>query len=296
MNLYEFLSVVATAVEDPVQRANFIGNVLGDALNTLQSAEAQEALASVDNFVAAIGISQAGNNPASVTDISNVKTVTDRFSRLFSAFNELLSVGKRCHEAAKKRTNGGIPIAASSGAVNISIPKGMSILEAAEKLHFPDEGPVSLQDLARDDPFVPLWPRILPHMLRMLDIMFRLWHPRRHADFLRDPVQRYALAISDDDAFMARKNDGKNGGVFGEGGTAGSIIPGTDRRDMNLAPRWSGWLNEMRNALFQMLGLLAGQRVLYAPEVAEFYPQLVAVVTDPENLRAMEHRHCTQYL
>ena len=95
---------------------------------------------------------------------------------------------------------------------------------------------------------------------------------------------------------MARKTGGKNGGVFGEGGTAGSIIPGTDRRDMNLAPRWSGWLNEMRNALFQMLGLLAGQRVLYAPEVNEFFPQLVSVVTDPENLRAMEHRHCTQYL
>ena len=296
MNLYEFLSVVATAVGDPVQRANFIGNVLGDALNTLHSAESQEALSSVDNFVNAVGIRQASNNPAIVTDVSNVKRVTDRFSRIFSAFNELLSVGKRCHEAAKKRANGGIPIVASSGAVNINIPKGMSVVEAAETMHFPDEGPVSLQDLAMDDPFVPLWPRILPHMLRMLDIMLKLWQPRYQAEFLRDPIQRYALAISDDDAFMARKTDGKNGGVFGEGGTAGSIIPGTDRRDMNLAPRWSGWLNEMRNALFQMLGLLAGQRVLYAPEVAEFYPQLVAVVTDQDNLRAMEHRHCTQYL
>ena len=296
MNLYEFLSVVASAVEDPLQRANFIGSVLADAINTLQSAESQDALASVDNFAVAVGIIQAGNNPASVTDISNVKTVTDRFSRIFSAFNELLSVGKRCHEATKKRASGGIPVAAASGAVNINIPKGMSVMEAAETLHFPDEGPVSLQDLSREDPFVPLWPRILPHMLRMLDIMFKLWQPQRHADFLRDPVQRYALAISDDDAYMAKKNDGKNGGVFGEGGTAGSIIPGTDRRDLNLAPRWSGWLNEMRNVLFQMLGLLAGQRVLYAPEINDFFPQLVSVVTDPENLRAMEHRHCTQYL
>eukprot|EP00533_Pseudo-nitzschia_delicatissima_P009220 CAMPEP_0116104504 /NCGR_PEP_ID=MMETSP0327-20121206/14491_1 /TAXON_ID=44447 /ORGANISM="Pseudo-nitzschia delicatissima, Strain B596" /LENGTH=1505 /DNA_ID=CAMNT_0003596761 /DNA_START=256 /DNA_END=4773 /DNA_ORIENTATION=- len=296
MNLYEFLSVVASAVEDPMQRANFIGSVLADAVNTLQSTEVQESIASVDNFAAAIGIIQAGNNPASVTDIANVKAVTERFSRIFSAFNELLSVGKRCHEASKKRANGGIPVAAASGAVNINIPKGMSVQEAAETLHFPDEGPVSIQDLARDDPFVPLWPRILPHMLRMLDIMFKLWHPRRHVEFLRNPVQRYALAISDDDAFLSRKTDGKNGGVFGEGGTAGSVIPGTDRRDMNLAPRWSGWLNEMRNGCFQMLGLLAGQRVLYAPEVNEFFPQLVAVVTDPENLRAMEHRHCTQYL
>ena len=296
MNLYEFLSVIASAVEDPVQRANFIGSVLADAVNTLQSAEAQDAMASVDNFTAALGITQAASNSASVTDIANVKAVTDRFSRIFSAFNELLSVGKRCHEASKKRANGGIPLAAANGAVNINIPKGMSITEAAETLHFPDEGPVSLRDLAVDDPFVPLWPRILPQMLRMLDTMFKFWHPQRHAALLRDPVQRYALAISDDDAYLSRKTDGKNGGVFGEGGTAGSIIPGTDRRDLNLAPRWSGWLNEMRNALFQMLGLLAGQRVLYAPEINEFFPQLVAVVTNPDNLRAMEHRHCTQYL
>lgn len=296
MNLYEFLSVVATAVEDPIQRANFIGSVLGDALNTLQAVETQEALSSVDNFVTALGIAQASNNPASVTDIANVKVVTDRFSRIFSSFNELLSVGKRCHEASQKRANGGIPAASASGAININIPKGMSLMKAAETMHFPDEGPVSINDLAVDDPFVPLWPRILPQMLRMLDITFKLWQPRQQAVYLRNPIQRYALAISDDDAFLARKTDGKTGGVFGEGGTAGSIIPGTDRREMNLAPRWSGWLNEMRSALFRMLGLLAGQRVLYAPEIAEFYPQLVAVVTDPDNLRAMEHRHCTQYL
>jgi len=296
MNLYEFLSVVATSVQNPVQRANFISSVLGDALNTLQSSETQEALMSVDNFVAAVGIAQAANYPASVTDISNVKTVTERFARIFSAFNQLLSVGKRCHEAAKKRPNGGIPTAASCGAINMSIPKGMSVVEAAEALNFPDEGPVSINDLSMDDPFVPLWPKILPHMLRMLDIVLKIWRPQHQAAFLRDPIQRYALAISDDDAFMSRKTDGKNGGVFGEGGTAGSIIPGTDRRKMNLSPRWSGWFNELRNSLFQMLGLLASQRVLYAPEISEFYPQLVAVVTDSDNLRAMEHRHCTQYL
>eukprot|EP00535_Pseudo-nitzschia_heimii_P013747 CAMPEP_0197199492 /NCGR_PEP_ID=MMETSP1423-20130617/33909_1 /TAXON_ID=476441 /ORGANISM="Pseudo-nitzschia heimii, Strain UNC1101" /LENGTH=1261 /DNA_ID=CAMNT_0042653349 /DNA_START=1042 /DNA_END=4828 /DNA_ORIENTATION=+ len=312
MNIYEFLSVVATAVEDPIQRANFIANVLGDALITLNAVETQEALASVDNFVAAIGIAQAANNPTYVTDVSNVKSVTDDllgFSLLSTNYCLLESDAMRLPKkrayggipvaissAAKKRAYGGIPVAISSGTVNINIPKGMSVLEAAETLHFPDEGPISLRDLSIHDPFVPLWPRILPHVLRMLDIMLKLWQPRRQATFLRDPVQRYALAISDDDAYMARKTDCKNGGVFGEGGTAGSIIPGTDRRDMNLAPRWSGWLNEMRNALFQMLGLLAGQRVLYAPEIAEFYPQLVSIVTDRDNLRAMEHRHCTQYL
>ncbi len=294
MHLYEFLSMVATAVEDPAQRAKFIEDVLGDALNTLQSPETQQALSSVDSFLASVGIAQAASYPGSVTDTTNVKTVTDRFSRIFSAFNELLSVGRRCHEASKKRPNGGIPT--TNGIPDTGLPVGMSITDAAETLTFPDEGPVSIRDLSVDDPFVPLWPRILPHVLKMLDIMLKMWRPEQQAILLRDRIQRYALSISDDDAFMSRKTDIKNGGVFGEGGTAGSIIPGTDRRDMNLAPRWSTWFNELRNTLFQMLGLLAGQRILFAPEIAQLYPQFVAVVADPENLRSMEHRHCSQYL
>jgi hypothetical protein len=296
MHLYEFLTVVATAVEDPAQRSNFVGSVLSEALGILESAETQQALSSVENFLSAVGIAQATSNPGSITDVSNVKLVTERFTRIFSGFNELLSVGKRCHEAAKKRPNGGIPSVPSVSSTTLSIPKEISIAEVAENGNFPDEGPVSLQDLAIDDPFVPLWPRILPHVLRMLDILFRIWRPEWQTRLLGDKIQRYALAMSDDDAFLCRKNGGKNGGVFGEGGTAGSVIPGTDRREMNLAPRWSVWFAELRNCLLQTMGLLAGQRALYSPEVSQLYTQIVAVIVDPENLRAMEHRHCAQYL
>jgi hypothetical protein len=285
MHLYEFLSCVATAVEDPGQRAIFVENVLSDAMSILQSPEAQEAMSSIDGFLASIGIAQAAQMPASVTDAANVKNVTDRFTRLFSAFNQLLSVGKRCHEAVKKRPNGGIPMQ--------SMPQGMV---DPQNQSFPDEGPVSLRDLSIDDPFAPLWPRILPHLLKMTDVLFRMWRPEHQAVLLHDRIQRYALAISDDDAYLSKKTDGKSGGVFGEGGTAGSIIPGTDRRDLNLAPRWSSWLSELRNTCLQMWGLMAAQRVLYAPEISEFVPQLVAVVVDPQNLRAMEHRQFTQYL
>jgi hypothetical protein len=133
-------------------------------------------------------------------------------------------------------------------------------------------------------------------VLRMLDILFKMWQPEWQARLLRDRYQRYALAISDDDAFLCRKNGTKSGGVFGEGGTAGSIITGTDRRDMNLAPRWSVWFSELRNCLLQTLGLLAGQRALYSPEISLFFPQIMAVVVNRENLRAMEHRHFSQYL
>jgi Exportin-5 family len=296
MHLYEFLTVVATAVEDPAQQSNFVGSVLADALNTLEAPEAQEALSSVENFSSFVGIAQAAAYPGSVTDVSNVKAVAERFSRFFSAFNELLSVGRRCHEASKKRPSGGIPITASIGGAPTRIPKDMSVAEAAETLFFPDEGPVSLQDLAVNDPFVPLWPRILPQVLRMLDILFKMWHPKWQATCMKNSIQRYALAISDDDAFLCRKNGSSSGGVFGEGGTAGSIIPGTDRREMNLAPRWSGWFSEFRNTLLQTLGLFAGQRALYSPEISQFFPQIIAVVVDTENLRAMEHRHFAQYL
>jgi hypothetical protein len=286
MHLYEFLSCVATSVEDPTQRASFVANVLSDAINTLQSQESQEALASVDNFLASLGITQAGQNPASVTDPIIVKNVSDRFARLFSAFSQLLSVGKRCHEANKKRPNGGIPLLSSLH----GLPVDPNIQE------FPDEGPVSLQDLSTGDPFVPLWVQILPALLQILDVVMRMWRPEYQSVLLGDRVQRYALAISDDEAYLSGKQDGKSGGVFGEGGSAGSVISGIDRRDLNLAPKWSGWLNELRNSCFQMLGLLSAQRALYAPEIARFYPRIVEVVGDTQNLCAMEHRHCTQYL
>ena len=283
MHLYEFLSCVATAVDDPIQRANFVRDVLTDAINVIESPESQEAITSVEAFLASIGVAQAREYPASVTDPNNVKQVSARFSRLFSAVNQLLSVGKRCHEASRKRPNGGIPIQDQ-------------MLSVGASQNFPDEGPVSIRDLAVNDPFVPLWPRILPNLLKIVAIILRIWRPEHQTVLLRDRIQRYALAISDDDAYLSRRNDVKSGGVFGEGGTAGSVIPGTDRRDLNLAPRWSSWLNEIRNTCFQMLGMCAGQRVLFAPEMSDLFPQFVAVVTDLDSLRAMEHRHLTQYM
>eukprot|EP00980_Cylindrotheca_fusiformis_P027875 scaffold22560_cov135-Cylindrotheca_fusiformis.AAC.86 len=286
MHLYEFLSCVATSVEDPAQRSSFVASVLSDAINTLQSPESQEAIASVDCFLASLGITQAGQNPSSVADPTNVETVSARFARLFSAVNQLLSVGKRCHEANKKRPNGGIPFLAS----------GNQPASEQDGQNFPDEGPVSLQDLSKGDPFVPLWVQIVPSLLKTINVVMKMWRPEYQAILLRDKVQRYAIAISDDEAYLSRKQDGKSGGVFGEGGTAGSVISGTDRRDLNLAPKWSGWLNELRNSCFQMLGLLSAQRALYAPEMAQLYPRIVEVIVDAQNLRAMEHRHCTQYL
>jgi len=285
MHLYEFLSCVATAVENPLDRSSFVADVLANSIRLLESPRIQNAIQSTETLLSFMGVTQAAINPSCVTDHEFVKKVTGDFSAMFSSLNQLLSVGKRCHEAAKKRPNGGLPVQNLSPVIDDSVA-----------LNFPDEGPISINELAINDPFVPLWPKLLPTILQVLDITLRLWHPEFQATLLRDNVQRYVLAISDDEAYLATKQECSVGGVFGKGGTAGSIISGTDRRDLNLTPRWSGWFNELRNNCFQLLGLLCSQRVLYAPEISPLFPRLVSVVTNSMHLRSMEHRHFTQYL
>mmetsp|Transcript_23382 Transcript_23382/g.34894 ORF Transcript_23382/g.34894 Transcript_23382/m.34894 type:complete len:1349 (-) Transcript_23382:172-4218(-) len=284
MHLYEFLSCVATAVEDPLARSNFVSDVLSNAINVLDSIEVKNAVNSVEGLMATLGISAATNDPSSVTNPLVVKQTTELYVKMFSAFNQLLSVGKRCHEAAKKRPGGGLP------------PTTATPPTLSTQSNFPDEGPISLSDLAINDPFVPLWPRILPTLLCALDAVLQLWHPNYQAVLLRHNIQRYALAISDEEAYLATKQDSTAGGVYGEGGTAGSIVSGWDRRDVNLAPKWSGWLNELRHTCFQLLGLAAGQRVLFAPELAGIFPRFVSVIVDERHLKSMENRHLTQYL
>mmetsp|Transcript_6441 Transcript_6441/g.14539 ORF Transcript_6441/g.14539 Transcript_6441/m.14539 type:complete len:1077 (-) Transcript_6441:1834-5064(-) len=285
MHLYEFLSCVATAVENPVDRSNFVADVLANSMRSLESPTIQSSIQSTEGLLSLMGISQAGTNSSCVTDPEFVKKVTREFSTLYSSLNQLLSVGKRCHEAARKRPNGGLPVQSLS-----------PVIDGSVALNFPDEGPINLSDLAINDPFVALWPKLLPTLLQVFDVTLRVWHPEFQVSLLRNNVQRYALAISDDEAYLATKQESSVGGVFGKGGTAGSIISGTDRRDMNLAPRWSGWFNELRNNCFQLLGLLSAQRILYAPEMSHLFPQLVSIVTNQEHLRSMEHRHFTQYL
>ena len=225
MHLLEFLSCVATAVENPIDRSNFIMDVLSNALRTLESIEVQNAIASVDGMLSFLGISQVSSDPNCVTNKTFVKKVTSDFSAMFSSLNQLLSVGKRCHEAARARPNGGLPM------------QNLPPLIDENSTHFPDEGPVSINELAINDPFVPMWPKLLPILIRVLDVTLGVWHPERQAMLLRNNIQRYALAISDDEAYLAKKQESSTGGVFGEGGTAGSVVSGWDRRDVRFFRR-----------------------------------------------------------
>jgi hypothetical protein len=286
MHLYEFLSCVATAIDDSKLRAKFVADVLFDALNVLDSPIAREATSSVEGFMNFLGVAEAGTNADSATNPEYVNITTQNFARFFSAFNQLLSVGRRCHEAAKMRPNGGIPL----------LQDHQLNPFPGQLQHFPDEGPVSIDVLSNDDPFVSLWPKFLHVFLRTIDVLLRMWHPEYQAKYLCNNMQRFVYSISDDEVYLSKKQDQTNGGVFGEGGTAGSVVSGWCRKDRNLIPRWSGWLNELRNSCFQLLGLLASQRVLFAPELSSSFPSIAAVLGDADHLRAMEHRHMTHYM
>ncbi len=289
MHLFEFLSCIATAVKDPEARSTFIANVLSNALSTLESPVIQEAIGSADGLLSFLGVKQVGENPNLAANKDFVEQTSSKFVQLFSSFNQLLSVGKRCHEAARKRPNGGIPLSEEQLAAEIA--------QQHQQLNFPDEGSVSIRDLSMNDPFVHLWPRILPSLIQMLEVLMILWQPQHQGVLLKNDIQRFIYAISDDEAYLA-KNQGSlsGGGVFGEGGTAGSVVAGWDRRDYNLAPKWSGWFNELRHTCIQLLGLICGQRALFSPEIASFYPRFVNVIANPMYLKAMEHRHLSQYI
>ncbi|GAX13879.1 hypothetical protein FisN_5Lh226 [Fistulifera solaris] len=284
-HLFEFLSCVATAVDDHQARSNFIGGVLSTAIESLEALDIQRWVSSVPSFLEYLGVADIASNPAAATDPGTVQRITQNYYRVFTPLNQLLSVGKRCQEAARKKRSQLNPIDGSI--MNISM---------YSEFTFRDEGPMSINDLAVDDPFVPLWPRFLPVLLQIYEVILAVWRPEQQSVFLRNPYQRYLFAISEDEAFLSKNHDAQSGGVFGEGGTAGSVVTGASRRDLNLVPKWSGWFNELRNTCFQLLGLLCTQKVLFAPEISHLYPRLVTLLTEPSSLRSMEHRHFNQFM
>jgi exportin-5 len=136
----------------------------------------------------------------------------------------------------------------------------------------------------------------LSSVLTIFESTLAVWRPEVQSIFLRHQYQRYVYAISEDEAFLSKNHDKSTGGVFGEGGTAGSVVSGVSRRDTNLMPKWSGWLTELRNTCFQLIGIFVSERAMFAPEISTQYPRFVSVIANPDYLRCMEHRHLTQYL
>ena len=128
---------------------------------------------------------------------------------------------------------------------------------------FSDEGIVSLKDIEINYIFVPLWSRILKSLICILGILFTIWHPRYQGPLLKNAILRYAHAISDLEAYLAKNHGSQSsGGVFGKGETARSVVARWERRGTNLAQKWIEWFNAP-----QYLYLLTSQRALYALEL-----------------------------
>ena len=128
---------------------------------------------------------------------------------------------------------------------------------------FSDESIVSLKDIEINDIFVPLWSRILKSLICILGILFTIWHPRYQGPLLKNAILRYAHAISDLEAYLAKNHGSQSsGGVFGKGETARSVVARWERRGTNLAQKWIEWFNAP-----QYLYLLTSQRALYALEL-----------------------------
>lgn len=262
-HLYEFLSCVASAVANANERIRFVRTVLAQSIDLLNSSDVLSSVNSTSGLLDAFGVSASLTDPNSVTETDNVRRVQQKFSALFTALNQLLSVGKRCRELSSRKTD---------SAVNADLVKQ----HHADHMY-------SIQDIALTDPFVPCWLEFFPTVLKVYKAIVSIWTTNCQAILLRHPVQRFVLAVSDEE-------------VIGREQLSGSVVAGTNRKEMNLVPKWSGWCNELRNTSFQMIGLLASSKALFAKEMVAYYSDLISVVTDAESLLAMEHRHIIQLM
>ncbi|GMH80393.1 hypothetical protein TL16_g08529 [Triparma laevis f. inornata] len=283
MHLIEFLTCVANATQDNAKKTSFIDSVLTDSVNALTSgAEMTAMTSSVENLLSAIAITPDPTN-ASVTDPVTVERISANYSRCFSALNQIMNVGKRCDENTKSKESPFlIPFKQQQQQFTLQNPP-------------PTEGPISLTELAQFDAFVHLWPQILPALINTLSVAYQMWAPEIRCKLLSHKLQRYALALSDEEAIVATKKFTAGTNPMEQVEQTGYVCAGTNKRKINLVPRWAGWMNELRNCPLQMLGLLASQRALFCPELQPILPSIINIFSS-QNLKALEHRHLIQLL
>jgi len=262
VHIFEFLTSVASAMTDYSQRNNYIAEVLKESMSNWCSSSMSMIFESSDSLLSNIGVIQSAGNTTFVTDPSEIAKVNDTYGSMFMPLTTIMSVAKRCEESSKARSG-----------ENLS------------------DQPVNLSTLAMIDPFVPLWPQILPSLIQVIRTTFSVWHPNLRSVLLSDVCMRYALAISDEEVMQAQTgaNDMKNEG--------GLVLKGVSRKsDNNLIAKWPGWFNELRNAPFQMLGLCATMRALYSPDLFDSYKSMVEILVDDFTMKSMEHRFFTSAL
>ena len=172
------------------RRAGFIGSVLAEATAVVAGRDFEEMTRDVDSLFKFMGVS----SPEKARDQAHVDEVSKRFSDVFSALNQIMNVGKRCFEASKSSQPLLEPFrsAPAAGTFTLMNPP-------------PTETSISLSDLGSYDAFASNWPTVLPAVLKALGVTMQAWSPAVRSTLLSHPVQRYVLALSDEEAIVATK-------------------------------------------------------------------------------------------
>lgn len=109
MHLSEFICVVAAAINDPIARSNNISSALSNSFATIQPKETHDSFVITEALMTTLGMTQASADPLFVMDANNVKQIVDKYVYVFSALNQIITIGRHCRDAARKSPNCGLP-------------------------------------------------------------------------------------------------------------------------------------------------------------------------------------------
>ena len=258
--LTEFLTCVANDINDPARKVEFVTSILSASMDHISSGENFRAMtSSVEGMLTTMGICPSPTVQR-VTDPAFVRTTSMSFSETYSALNQIMNVGKRCDARPK---------------IWLS--------------HSMREDSISLKDLAANNSFAYHWPKVLPPILKCLDLLCKAWSPQVRGPLLLNDLQRYAFAITDEEAVFSIRPTGDSSNPMEAVERDGLVITGTSRRQENLAARWSYWLCELQQSCLGLLGLSLSQRAFFSPELRAVLPA-VSTTFSEQNLKHLEHR------
>jgi hypothetical protein len=253
----EMLVVVANALGDSQQRMTFIAELVSDSEAYWESPTTSMSLSSVPAFLELFGVRPGAQGVSEIPKSSaDWDKAYDQTHALLGVLNTFLGVTRRLKVPQQDDISSKDPALAEIARVLIC-------------------DPLSLEELAQINPFVPVWARILPNLLALLRVLHGMWAPDVRRGLLAHPDLRHLLSLNDDEV-LARVKAG-----------------GTRPPQQNVAPggnqcrKWPTWLNQVRQSAYQLLEKACHHKVIY------YHPETLLAMRETVlgPLVWMEHRH-----
>lgn len=216
--IIEMLVAVSNAMTDHAQRTTFITDVLGDMLTFWTSQQATQTLSSCVNLLQCMGMRQDGTVGTTEEEFN---TAWDNFHTITGAIGCFVCVARRLKVPTQ----------------DDMYSKDVGIQDIGRAMVF---NQLTLEDLARVNPMVPIWTAILPNAMATLHCLHSIWYPETRARVLALPHARYALTVSNDELQTRLKASGPRPPVATQGPDY-------------LTKKWPMWLNQLRQHLYQLL-------------------------------------------